>query len=220
MRPPANPRSSTTHRVNSARRESLASITSMLDHSDTANAAVAVYRLRRSEFAHGFSRSSRIGRRILPAGGRRGSRRRHVPRAAQAQALDHRRDHPERRSSHPDRQRRRIARRATGFAVLTGHVQLHQDQRTVAADRVTYDEKTGKVTVAGSVDFEDPRLGVKSERRRLRCPRRRRFRPGQFPASSIATAAASPRKCRCSPDGKVQLDRCATRPARSATRTG
>jgi LPS-assembly protein len=51
---------------------------------------------------------------------------------------------------------------ADGLAVLTGHVQLHQDQRTIAADRVTYDEKTGKVTVAGSVDFEDPRLGIKS----------------------------------------------------------
>ncbi len=51
---------------------------------------------------------------------------------------------------------------ATGFSVLTGHVQLHQDQRTISADRVTYDEKTGKVTVAGSVDFEDPRLGIKS----------------------------------------------------------
>ena len=51
---------------------------------------------------------------------------------------------------------------ATGLSILTGHVQLHQDQRTISADRVTYDEKTGKVTVAGSVDFEDPRLGVKS----------------------------------------------------------
>jgi LPS-assembly protein len=51
---------------------------------------------------------------------------------------------------------------ATGISVLTGHVQVHQDQRTISADRVTYDQKTGKVTVAGSVDFEDPRLGVKS----------------------------------------------------------
>ncbi len=50
-----------------------------------------------------------------------------------------------------------------GFALLTGHVQLQQDQRTIAADRVTYDEKTGKVTVKGAVDFEDPRLGVKSD---------------------------------------------------------
>ncbi len=52
---------------------------------------------------------------------------------------------------------------ADGFAVLTGHVQLRQDARTVAADRVTYDQKTGKVTVNGSVDFEDPRLGIKSD---------------------------------------------------------
>jgi LPS-assembly protein len=51
----------------------------------------------------------------------------------------------------------------TGFAILTGHVLLHQDQRTISADRVTYDEKTGKVTVNGEVDFEDPLLGVKSE---------------------------------------------------------
>src|SRR5271156_6248726 len=52
---------------------------------------------------------------------------------------------------------------ADGFAVLTGHVQVRQDERTIAADRVTYDGKTGKVTVNGSVDFEDPRLGIKSD---------------------------------------------------------
>jgi LPS-assembly protein len=51
----------------------------------------------------------------------------------------------------------------TGFTVLTGHVMVHQDQRTISADRVTYDAQTGKVTVAGQVDFEDPRLGVKSD---------------------------------------------------------
>jgi hypothetical protein len=37
---PANPKSSCTHCVNCARRESLASDTSMLDHSQTANAAI------------------------------------------------------------------------------------------------------------------------------------------------------------------------------------
>ena len=47
---------------------------------------------------------------------------------------------------------------ATGLSVLTGHVQLHQDQRTISADRVTYDEKTGKVTVAGHPSAEvDPK---------------------------------------------------------------
>src|SRR5579863_8263827 len=41
MRLPANPRSSNTHRVKSARRESLASGRPMLDHSHTANLAAA-----------------------------------------------------------------------------------------------------------------------------------------------------------------------------------
>jgi LPS-assembly protein len=52
---------------------------------------------------------------------------------------------------------------ANGFAILTGHVKVRQDLRTISADRVTYDQRTGKVTVNGSVDFEDPRLGVTSE---------------------------------------------------------
>ena len=52
---------------------------------------------------------------------------------------------------------------AEGLAVLTGHVQVRQDARTVAADSVTYDEKTGKLTVKGAVDFEDPRLRVRSD---------------------------------------------------------
>ncbi len=52
---------------------------------------------------------------------------------------------------------------AAGLAVLTGHVQAHQDARSVAADSVTYDEKTGKLVVKGAVDFEDPKLGVRSD---------------------------------------------------------
>ena len=52
---------------------------------------------------------------------------------------------------------------AEGFAVLNGHVQIHQDTRSVLADSVTYDDKTGKVTVKGAVDFEDPRLRVRSD---------------------------------------------------------
>ena len=46
---------------------------------------------------------------------------------------------------------------------MTGHVQAHQDARSVAADSVTYDEKTGKLVVKGAVDFEDPKLGIKSD---------------------------------------------------------
>jgi LPS-assembly protein len=52
---------------------------------------------------------------------------------------------------------------ADGLAVLTGHVLARQDQRSVAADSVTYDEKTGKLVVKGAVDFEDPMIGVKSD---------------------------------------------------------
>jgi LPS-assembly protein len=52
---------------------------------------------------------------------------------------------------------------AEGSAVLTGHVQAHQDARSVSADSVTYDEKTGKLAVTGAVDFEDPRLRIRSD---------------------------------------------------------
>jgi LPS-assembly protein len=52
---------------------------------------------------------------------------------------------------------------AQGSAVLTGHVQAHQDMRSVAADSVTYDEETGKLTVTGAVDFDDPRLRIRSD---------------------------------------------------------
>ena len=51
---------------------------------------------------------------------------------------------------------------AEGLAILTGHVQARQDARSVAADSVTYDQKSGKLVVKGAVDFEDPKLGVKS----------------------------------------------------------
>jgi LPS-assembly protein len=52
---------------------------------------------------------------------------------------------------------------AAGLAILTGHVQVHQDERSVAADSVTYDEKSGKLVVKGAVDFEDPKLGIHSD---------------------------------------------------------
>jgi LPS-assembly protein len=51
---------------------------------------------------------------------------------------------------------------ANGHAVLNGRVKVRQDGRSVTSDSVTYDEKTGKVSVKGSVDFEDPKLRVRS----------------------------------------------------------
>jgi LPS-assembly protein len=51
---------------------------------------------------------------------------------------------------------------AEGNAVLNGRVKVRQDARSVTSDTVTYDQKTGRVVVKGSVDFEDPKLGVRS----------------------------------------------------------
>jgi LPS-assembly protein len=50
-----------------------------------------------------------------------------------------------------------------GNAAFNGRVTVHQDDRSVAADSVTYDNNTGRVAVKGGVDFEDPKLRVRSD---------------------------------------------------------
>jgi LPS-assembly protein len=52
---------------------------------------------------------------------------------------------------------------ADGNAELNGRVTLRQDERSVAADSVTYDYANDKITVKGKVDFLDPRLRVRSD---------------------------------------------------------
>jgi LPS-assembly protein len=52
---------------------------------------------------------------------------------------------------------------ADGHATLNGRVKVSQDARTVAADSMDYDYKTGKLDVKGAVDFEDPKLRLKSD---------------------------------------------------------
>jgi LPS-assembly protein len=52
---------------------------------------------------------------------------------------------------------------AEGNAVLSGRVRVRQDARTVNSDSVNYDDKTGRVAVKGAVDFEDPKLSVRSD---------------------------------------------------------
>ncbi len=47
-------------------------------------------------------------------------------------------------------------------AFLNGRVRVQQDARVVTSDSVTYDAKTGRVSVKGSVEFEDPQLHVSS----------------------------------------------------------
>jgi LPS-assembly protein len=51
---------------------------------------------------------------------------------------------------------------AEGHVVLNGRVKVRQDARSVTSDSVNYDEKTGRVAVKGAVDFEDPKLRVRS----------------------------------------------------------
>ena len=136
IRPAANPRSSVTHRVSSARRESLASGTPMLDHSYTANAAVQVYRLRRFTLPMASHVRAALAAVLCLLAVCRGPRRRHVPRSAQA---------PRAAAAAAARLPRTIiacgskatAPRSmpTGSAVLTGHVQApsgctHASRRT------------------------------------------------------------------------------------------
>jgi lipopolysaccharide assembly outer membrane protein LptD (OstA) len=52
---------------------------------------------------------------------------------------------------------------ADGHAVLNGRVKVRQDARSVTSDSVDYDQKTGRVAVKGAVDFEDPKLRVRSD---------------------------------------------------------
>jgi LPS-assembly protein len=52
---------------------------------------------------------------------------------------------------------------ANGNAVLHGRVNVRQDARSVTSDSVNYDDKTGRVSVKGGVDFEDPKLRVRSD---------------------------------------------------------
>jgi LPS-assembly protein len=52
---------------------------------------------------------------------------------------------------------------ADGHAVLNGRVRVRQDARSVVSDSVNYDQKTGRVAVKGAVDFEDPKLRVRSD---------------------------------------------------------
>jgi LPS-assembly protein len=51
----------------------------------------------------------------------------------------------------------------TGETQVNGHVNVRQDQRSVTADSMTYNFLTGKMTVKGNVDFEDPKMQLQSD---------------------------------------------------------
>ena len=50
-----------------------------------------------------------------------------------------------------------------GHADFSGGVKVRQDARALSADTMTYDYSAGKLTVKGGVDFEDPKLRIKSD---------------------------------------------------------
>jgi LPS-assembly protein len=52
---------------------------------------------------------------------------------------------------------------ADGNAVMNGRVRVRHDARSITSDSVTYDNQTGRVAVKGGVDFEDPKLRVRSD---------------------------------------------------------
>jgi LPS-assembly protein len=52
---------------------------------------------------------------------------------------------------------------ADGRTSLTGNVKVAQDGRTVTADSMDYDRNTGKLLAKGAVDFEDPKVRIKSD---------------------------------------------------------
>jgi LPS-assembly protein len=50
-----------------------------------------------------------------------------------------------------------------GNAIVNGRVTVRQDERSVTGDSVTYDYSIDQVTIKGAVDFNDPRLRVRSD---------------------------------------------------------
>ena len=51
---------------------------------------------------------------------------------------------------------------ADNTVTLAGHVVVTQDERRATADSVTFNKDSGRITVAGNVDFEDPLVRLKS----------------------------------------------------------
>jgi LPS-assembly protein len=94
---------------------------------------------------------------------------------------------------------------ADGHADLKGNVKVTQDGRTVSADAMNYDYKSGKLAVTGAVDFEDPKLRIKSDTGTYDTQGGATFDQAAFQVldrngRGVARALA------VQPDGKIQLD--------------
>ena len=164
---------------NSARRESLASDTSMLDHSATANAAVPSIPTKAMHFAQGFSVRAALAAVfcLLAAAAVRAD---DICPAPPKHKPDRRRDHPERRSPHPHRQRR--CHRSTRDGNRRAHRPRAACVRTNAASRPTRSPTMRRPARSRSRARWISRIrGSGAQRRRqLRSPRRRDFNQANF----------------------------------------
>src|ERR1019366_7817029 len=94
---------------------------------------------------------------------------------------------------------------AAGHAVASGHVKVRQDARTVFADSMTYDYNTGKLAVKGAVDFEDPKLRIKSDDGNYDAVGGADFDRANFHILD-RNGRGSARQLAVHPDGKVDLE--------------
>jgi LPS-assembly protein len=94
---------------------------------------------------------------------------------------------------------------ANGSAVLNGRVTVRQDERSVAADSVTYDYDTDKITVTGKVDFLDPRLRVRSDSGTYQTDGGGNFNEAFFQLMN-RNGRGFAKDIDVHPDGKVDLD--------------
>jgi LPS-assembly protein len=94
---------------------------------------------------------------------------------------------------------------ALGHAALSDGVTVSQDGRTVSADAMDYDYNTGKIAVNGSVDFEDPKLRIKSATGTYDTIGGATFDQANFQVLD-RNGRGYAREMAVQPDGKVQLD--------------
>ncbi|MEA3149508.1 MAG: LPS-assembly protein [Gammaproteobacteria bacterium] len=94
---------------------------------------------------------------------------------------------------------------ADGHAVLNGQVKVTQDARTMSADSMNYDYKTGKMAVKGAVDFEDPKLRIKSDTGTYDTVGGAEFDRANFQILD-RNGRGYARELAVQPDGKVQLE--------------
>jgi LPS-assembly protein len=94
---------------------------------------------------------------------------------------------------------------ADGSAVLNGRVTVRQDERSVAADSVTYNYDTDKLTVKGKVDFLDPKLRVRSDSGSYETDGGANFNEAFFQLMD-RTGRGFAKGIDLHPDGKVELD--------------